>query len=101
MTSITLMERVEELPDFPTLEETAKALGYSVSRLQAGGRSKDLPYVEAILNRATGTYSFKVVKSSLMAYLRGDDIGRERTLVIISPDGVMLGQQQLKALLNN
>lgn len=98
---MTLFERVEQLPDFATIEETAEVLGYTPSRLKAGGKTKELPYVEAILNHETGTYSFKVVKSRLLAYLRGDDIGRERTLVIISPEGVMLAQKQLKALLNN
>ena len=96
-----VMDRVELLPDIAPLDVAAVALGYTKARLMAGGKSGDLPYVEVIHNRETNTHTYSVIKPRLLAYLRGDDIGRERTIVLVTPDGIMPSLSYLKRLLGN
>lgn len=101
--TMTTIDRIKaEMKEYDTLKNTAKFLdGITASTLKTAAIAKDasFPYLASILNPETGTYRYYGVKSRLIAYLEGQDIGREKTIVLVSPDGVMPSQTMLRKLL--
>lgn len=100
---MTTIERIkQEMREFDTLKNTAKFLdGITEHTLKMAAVTKDasFPFVASYRDPKSGEYRYYGVKSRLIAYLEGQDIGREKTIVLVSPDGVMPSQTTLRKLL--
>ena len=79
---MSVLDAVARLPDFPTVQEVASALGLPEQRIRVQIRRGIVPY--GIATKNNKNFCYTIYKGRLLAFLSGEDMKWEARKTIVS-----------------
>lgn len=79
---MSVLDAVARLPDFPTVQQVASALGMPEQRIRVQIRRGIVPY--GIATKSNQNYCYTIYKGRLLAFLSGEDMKWEARKTIVS-----------------
>lgn len=79
---MSVLEAVARLPDFPTVQEVASALGLPEQRIRVQIRRGIVPY--GVATKHKKNYCYTIYKNRLLTFLTGEDMKWEARKTMVS-----------------